>query len=191
MKSNILSSEIIFHEFLKVEKSSVRWERFEGGMGPASTRYVVRRGDSVGVVPVCSESGHIILVKQFRYPAVSQDSDGYLWEIPAGMMDGDESSAQTATRELFEEIGLKPGSVKPLISFYLSPGLLDEKIHLFYALLNDCGDLQDVGGNPEEQENLLIKGFPHEDLVSMIGQGKIVDAKTISAILYYGSLKDI
>ena len=88
MKSEILSSEIIFHEFLKVEKTSVRWEKFEGGMGTAGTRYVVRRGDSVGVVPVCSGNGQIILVNQFRFPAIRGDSDGYLWEIPAGMVDG-------------------------------------------------------------------------------------------------------
>lgn len=189
MKSEILSSEIIFHEFLKVEKTTVRWEKFEGGIGNASTRYVVRRGDSVGVVPVCRESGHIILIKQFRFPAVRGEDDGYLWEIPAGMVDGNESTAQTATRELFEEIGLRVKVIEPLISFFLSPGLLDEKIHLFYTLLENCESLRDVGGNPEEQENLLIKGFKPEDLVSMIERGEIVDAKTISAILYYTNLE--
>ena len=112
MKCEILSSEIIFHEFLKVEKTSVRWEKFEGGMGSAGTRYVVRRGDSVGVVPVCSENGRIILVNQFRFPAVRSESDGYLWEIPAGMVDGDEDTVQTATRELFEEIGLQTDIVQ-------------------------------------------------------------------------------
>ena len=189
MKSEIFSSEIIFHEFLKVEKTWVRWEKFEGGMSNAAARYVVRRGDSVGVVPVCRESGRIILIKQFRYPAVRGEDDGYLWEIPAGMVDGNESTVQTATRELFEEIGLSAKNVEPLISFFLSPGLLDEKIHLFYAHLEKCDTLRDVGGNPEEQENLLIKGFKPEELVSMIKQGQIVDAKTISAILYYTSLK--
>ena len=189
MKSEILTSKIIFHEFLKVEKTSVRWEKFEGGMCNAATRYVVRRGDSVGVVPVCRENGHIILIKQFRFPAVRGENDGYIWEIPAGMVDGNESTAQTATRELFEEIGLRAKAVEPLISFFLSPGLLDEKIHLFYALLEKCESLRDVGGNPEEQENLLIKGFKPEDIVSMIEQGEIIDAKTISAILYYTGLK--
>jgi len=189
VKSEILSSEIIFHEFLKVEKTSVRWEMFEGGMGAAATRYVVRRGDSVGAVPVCSESGQIILVNQFRLPAIRGKCDGYLWEIPAGMVDGEESTAQTVTRELFEEIGLRPKVVEPLISLYLSPGLLDEKTHLFYALLEDCEALGNVGGNPDEQENLLIKKFNPEDLVVMIRQGEIVDAKSISAILYYINLK--
>jgi nudix-type nucleoside diphosphatase (YffH/AdpP family) len=189
VKSEILSSEIIFHEFLKVEKTSVIWEKFEGGMGNAATRYVARRGDSVGIVPVCRESGNIILIKQFRLPAVRGQNDGYLWEIPAGMVDGNESTAQTAARELFEEIGLRAKAVEPLISFFLSPGLLDEKIHLFYALLEKCESLRDVGGNPEEQENLLIRGFKPEHLVSMIERGEIVDAKTISAILYYTNLK--
>jgi ADP-ribose pyrophosphatase len=189
VKSEILSSEIIFHEFLKVEKSKVKWERFEGGMGEAAIRYVVRRGDSVGVVPVCSKSGHIILVKQFRLPAVRGKSDGYLWEIPAGMVDGGEHTAQTASRELFEETGLKSHAVEPLISFFLSPGLLDERIHLFYALVDNCEALLDVGGNPDEQENLLIGGFKPEELTVMIREGIIVDAKSITAILYYMNMK--
>ena len=88
-----------------------------------------------------------------------------------------------------EEIGLRPGAVEPLISFFLSPGLLDEKIHLFYAPLENCEGLLNVGGNPDEQENLLIKGFRPEELVSMISRGEIVDAKTIAAVLYYLSLQ--
>ena len=76
-------------------------------------------------------------------------------------------------------------SFEPLISFFLSPGLLDEKIHLFYAHLDDCSALLEVGGNPDEQENLLIKGFHAEEIRAMITGGEIVDAKTISAILYY------
>jgi 8-oxo-dGTP pyrophosphatase MutT (NUDIX family) len=141
------------------------------------------------VVPVCRDTGRIILVKQFRFPAVRDDRDGYLWEIPAGMVDGQEHTAQTAVRELYEETGLRAGSVEPLISFFLSPGLLDEKIHLFCATLPDCTALMDVGGNPDEQENLLIKGFHADEIVAMITGGEIIDAKTISAILYYMQAK--
>ncbi len=185
MKCKVVSSKLIFHEFLKVEKARVRWELFDGGLGPVSTRYVVRRGDSVGVLPVCEKSGRIILVKQFRFSAVRGDDEGYLWEIPAGMVDGNEDPADTASRELFEEVGLKAAAVERLISYFLSPGLLDEKMHLYLVRIDDCSDIKRIGGNPEEHENLLVKDFGREELLAMMEKGEIIDAKSIAALLYY------
>ena len=62
-------------------------------MGDEQTRYVVRRGNSVGVIPECMKTGKIVLVQQFRYPAVGAGRGGYLWEIPAGMIAGGETAA--------------------------------------------------------------------------------------------------
>jgi nudix-type nucleoside diphosphatase (YffH/AdpP family) len=190
VKCEIISSTIVFQEFLKVEKSTLRWEQFSGDMGPACVRYVVRRGDSVGIVPVCMKSGTVVLVKQFRFPARRDGESGYLWEIPAGMVDGDEEVAHTAVRELFEEIGIRirPPQVEYLTSYYLSPGLLDEKMHLFLAPLENCMELKSKGGNPAEHEDLLIRGFSRDELFSMIADGKILDAKSISGLLYYFSV---
>jgi nudix-type nucleoside diphosphatase (YffH/AdpP family) len=184
VRCEILSSETVFHEFVRVEKAVIRWERFNGGMGSACSRYVVRRGDSVGIVPRCSETGRIVLVKQFRFPAHRGGSDGYLWEIPAGMIDGGEKPVDTALRELSEEIGLEANSVAPLLSYYLSPGLLDEKMHLFLARLGSCSRLESLGGRHEEEEELLIRSFGTEELLAMIREGEIIDAKSVAALLY-------
>jgi nudix-type nucleoside diphosphatase (YffH/AdpP family) len=176
---------MVFDEYIRIEKAVIRWERFGGGMGEASTRYAVRRGDSVGIVPVCMESGRIVLVKQFRFPTLRGDEDGFIWEIPAGMLDRGEQPVETAARELYEEIGLRAEKVEPLISYYLSPGLLDEKIHLFLARIVDCRKLGSSGGNPEENEDLLIRPFDRGEILDMIAGQEIEDAKTIAGLLHY------
>jgi ADP-ribose pyrophosphatase len=185
MRSKIKSSKIIFHEFLKVEKSLLTWERFNGRMGREHTRYVVRRGDSVGIVPFCAESNRVVLVNQFRFPALRDEEDGYLWEIPAGMVNDGEDPAITARRELQEETGLMCESFEHLISYYLSPGLLDEKMHLFYALIPHCKGLKRVGGNPEEDEDLRLQVFKRKEVLRMIRHNEIIDAKSIASLLYF------
>ncbi len=184
MESDIKSSEIIFNEFFTIEKARVSWEQFDGSMGDEKTRYVVRRGDSVGVVALCNESRRVILIRQFRFPALRKGEDGYLWEIPAGMVRRGENPASTAERELFEETGLRPLEIKPLVSFFLSPGALDEKIHIFLALVPECGG-KIVTGNEEEDENLFLENFGEDEVMRMIKSREIVDGKSIAALLYF------
>lgn len=184
MKSEIRSSEIIFDEFFTIEKARVCWEHFDGQMGRETTRYVIRRGDSVGLVAVCEQSKRIILIRQFRFPALRKGEDGYLWEIPAGMVGMDENPALTAERELYEETGLRPLKIRPLISFFLSPGALDERIHIFLTLVPECGKRL-VTGNEEEGENLLLQTFTRDQVLNMVKKGEIIDGKSIGALLYF------
>ena len=185
MRHKIKDSEIIFAEFFRIEKARLSWEKHDGTMGEEVERYVVRRGDSVGILPVCEDTGKIVLVKQFRYPACQKGSDGYIWEIPAGMVGSGEDPEATARRELVEEIGIEAKKLTHLISYFLSPGALDERFTLFHASIPDCSEIGTVGGNPYEHEYLLIEMFNKEKLLQMIKNGEIIDAKTIASILYY------
>jgi nudix-type nucleoside diphosphatase (YffH/AdpP family) len=185
MKYTVQSSQIIFHEFFKIERTHVMWEQFDGSMGKEVTRYAIRRGDSVGIIPVCESTGNILLIKQFRYPAAGSSCDGFLWEIPAGMIGKNEDPLTTAKRELLEEIGVETDNLMPLISFFLSPGALDERFHLFYATIPDCSQIDEIGGNKHEHENLKIKAFERSKLCEMIKSNEIADAKTIASILFY------
>ena len=187
MKFEIRDVKRIFDEFFKIERAEVRWEQVSGAMGGFHTRYAIRRGDSVGIVPVLGER-NIVLVQQFRYPVAKGACDGYLWEIPAGMLHGGESPAETARRELREEIGVEVERVDPLISFYLSPGVLDEMLHLFFARLPAGTPLDSTGGNREEHEDLRVKAFSLPELRGMIEGREIVDAKTVAAVLFYDKI---
>ena len=187
MEYRVGESTVIFNEFFRVEKAHVAWERWDGSMGEEVARYVVRRGDSVGILPVCDDGGEVVLVRQFRYPACGKGGDGYLWEIPAGMLDDGEDREGAARRELIEEIGVAPESLRYLLSFFLSPGAIDEKFHLFFASIPKGSSMGRVGGNPHEQEDLLIGKFEKKELLRMITNGEIIDAKTIASILFYFS----
>lgn len=188
MKHFVETIEIIFDEFFKIEKAVVGYEMFDGKMGKPLTRYIIRRGDSVGIIASLKSTGsneRIVLVNQFRYPAVREGCDGFLWEIPAGMLNKGENPEETAIRELEEETGLKCRSVEEIARFFLSPGAMDEMMYVFLAKIDDMSALKDVGGMDDEDEYTLVRTFTREEIVSMVGRREIIDAKTIASLMYY------
>lgn len=152
---------------------SFRNGRFDGPEG-TFVRDIVRHPGAVSAVAI--DGDDIFLVRQYRAP-IDQD----LWEVPAGKKDVvGEPSVVTAERELIEEIGMKPGSLEPLISIFHSPGFCDEWQEIFLAT-----DLTEVGRQVDgiEEEYMLVKRFAFDEAIAMALDGRITDAKSIVAIL--------
>ena len=94
---------------------------------------VVHHGSAV-IVPVFDD-GTVALVRQYRHAAGK-----YLLEIPAGSLNDGEDPETGAIRELEEEIGVTAAKIEKLSEFYVSPGFLTEKMHVFLATgLTDVG----------------------------------------------------
>lgn len=139
-------------------------------------RDVIRHSGSVVVLAV-DESGRIptvLLERQYRYAA-----DERMWELPAGRIDPGEEQLQAARRELLEETGYTARKWQRALSFYVSPGFLDERMHVFLARGLKSGPPQ-----PEEDERIAVRFFPLPQVVRMATSGKIIDAKTIASILW-------
>ncbi|MBP5607735.1 MAG: NUDIX hydrolase [Lachnospiraceae bacterium] len=72
-----------------------------------------------------SDPGKIILIRQYRYPL-----GRFIYELPAGLIEADETPEQAAIRELKEETGytLEPVSGDPVWNrgFYMGAGYTDE-----------------------------------------------------------------
>src|SRR5215471_5636254 len=81
--------------------------------GETSKREVVEHGGAVAIVPMLDDDT-VVLVRQFRLPAGK-----VLLEIPAGGVEEGEDEQESASRELMEEIGRRPGQLIPLYSAYL------------------------------------------------------------------------
>ena len=142
--------------------------------GRSFTREVVRHAGAVVIVPVLDD-GRICLIRNYRV-AVDQE----LLELPAGTLEPGEPPSQTAHRELREETGFIAEQVTPLLEFYMSPGILDERMYAFVATRLTVGPPAREAG--EQIENLLVT--PAE-LDELLRSGKIQDSKSLSALLYY------
>ena len=138
-----------------------------------SKREIVLHDNAVAVVSIHYDK--ILLVKQYRISV-----DKIIYEVPAGMIEYDENPKDAALRELEEETGYRAKNIEYLTEFYSTPGFCTEKLSIFYAK-----DLEFVGQNLDEGENLEVVEMPLEEAMSMIESGEIMDGKTISSILFY------
>jgi len=132
---------------------------------------VVHKGSCV-IMPLFDD-GTVALVRQYRHAAGK-----YLLEIPAGTLNPNEDPQIGARRELEEEIGVKAGKLEKLGEFYVSPGFLTEKMHLYLAT-----DLIETQQRLESDEILTIEKFTIPEALKMVESGDIEDAKTIIGLM--------
>jgi ADP-ribose pyrophosphatase len=150
-------------------------ERFVSVDGEELTRVAVRHPGAVVAVPVIGDD--VLLVRQYRTTIRR-----YLLEVPAGKRDVAGEDVEAAVgRELEEEIGMRPGRLVPLAEFFNTPGFCDEYTYLFLAT-----ELEPVSVSHElraEERDMRVVRIPLSVAVRMVGDGDIVDAKTICGLL--------
>jgi ADP-ribose pyrophosphatase len=135
-------------------------------------RAIVQHRGSAVMMPV-DKRGRILLVRQYRLPAGKS-----LWELPAGKVDEGEKVLAAARRELAEETGYRARRWKKLLSFFVSPGYVAERMTIFVAT-----DLVEGEASPMEDERIECRWFAPSEVDSMIRSGRIADAKTIVGFL--------
>ena len=135
---------------------------------------VIHPGAAV-VLPILPD-GRIILIDQLRHTINRR-----LLELPAGTLDvAGEPPEECAARELEEETGYVARHLEPLCRLYPSPGILTEMIHAFVAT-----GLELRTARPEATEDIILKETTLEEAISAVLDGRIVDAKTMIALMYY------
>ena len=146
--------------------------------GSEGTLEMVRHPGAAAVLPFLDDPSEVnprvVLIRQFRHAA-----DAFIYEIPAGRLDGDESPESCAARELSEETGYRAATFERLSTIYTTPGFIDERIHLFLARDLTAGD-----HDREPDEFLELHELEWLQVLEMVRRGEIVDGKTLGAIMY-------
>ena len=123
-------------------------------------------------VVALNEREEVCLLHQYRHVAA-----GWLWEIPAGKLDAGTPLAN-ARRELAEEAGVNAARWWSLGSYFSSPGVFREVVHLYLARgLTACA------ANLESDEVLTVSWVPLAEACARAVSGDIIDGKTIVALL--------
>ncbi|MHB8304064.1 MAG: NUDIX hydrolase [Acidobacteriaceae bacterium] len=147
--------------------------------GEDSRRDVIRHSGSVVILPVDTARNPndpmIVIERQYRHAAGQ-----YMWELPAGRREPEETPLVGAKRELLEETGYTARRWTKLLRFYASPGFLAEWMQVYVAEGLTAGQTQ-----PDEDEFIECRQVPLSQALQWIETGKIIDAKSILAILLY------
>ena len=144
---------------------------------------MVRHPGASAVVPFLTDpygaDPQILLIKQFRHAAES-----FIYEIPAGKLDGNEPPEVCARRELQEETGCTAEKVEHAYTFYTTPGFTDEKIHVFMA-----SDLTRGEVAHEKDEFMTVETVTLSRALELVKTGDLVDGKTALALLFVAGFK--
>ena len=169
LKEERISGTVVYAgDFFKVYKDAVRLPD-----GSESTREFIRHPGAVLIVPLL-DGGRVLLERQFRYPPGLE-----MVEVPAGKREAGEDPLETAKRELLEETGYVAADWKRIGMIRNAIGYSDEIIEMFVAK-----GLEKREAKLDAGEFLEVFDVKLEEAFEMIRDGRITDAKSVSALLW-------
>jgi 8-oxo-dGTP pyrophosphatase MutT (NUDIX family) len=141
--------------------------------GQYPTRYlrIVEREGRPGAAMLARCGDRYALVLNDRYPI-----DAWEWGIPRGFAHSDDP-ADTARKELAEEVGGLPRTLTPLGVVTPNSGLLASRVHVFLADFD-----AELAAPAEPAEIAMVRWISLPDLLDEIATGRITDGFTLSAI---------
>ncbi len=108
-----------------------------------------------------------------------------LWEVPAGLIEPDESPRSAAARELAEELGftLPEERLEPLGAWSVpAPGFIGEVHHYFHVRVDPKTRARPGGDGSPLEEDALVVSVPLATALAACKDGAIRDAKTELAL---------
>jgi ADP-ribose pyrophosphatase len=166
---------------------------FEGSggqvRGPVAWE-LLRRGRAVAVIPYDPVRDTVVLIEQFRLPALAAGLGPWLIEVAAGLADGAETDEAVARRETLEETGLVVTALERAGRFMLSPGIADETITIFAGRVDAPAGEAGHAGLASEHEDIRVFAVPAEEAFAMASSGRIVNITTALALLWLAAQRD-
>lgn len=127
----------------------------------------------------------VALRPQEAWPVPERDDLGGLWELPAGLVETDERSAEglrrCAARELHEELGFEvdPEKLERLgPSSFPAPGIIGERHFYFHVAVEPSRRVSPGEDGSVLERNAAIVVVPLDEALDLARKGMIEDAKT-------------
>ncbi|SDD62385.1 NUDIX hydrolase [Actinokineospora iranica] len=137
-------------------------------------QYVLRIPKASMTVVLNDNRDHVLLIYRHRFIM-----DRWTWELPGGYVDPDEDPAHTAAREIEEETGWRPRSIRLLTSFQPLAGTAD-----FENLIYVAEGAEDTGAPPDSNEAARVEWVPLSKIRAMIANGEIIGAGTQLGLMF-------
>ncbi len=174
----ILEETILYKGWSTLKKFVVDYTR-QDGRKEKHIREIYNSGDGAAVLMYNPKEKKILLIRQFRLPALlSGHPTGFIIECCAGMLDELDPEA-AIIKEIKEETGYQVQEVNKIYEAFATPGAHMEKIHFYTSKYDASMKVHEGGGQLSEQEDIEILEYGYDEIPELLKRGSIIDAKTI------------
>lgn len=128
------------------------------------------KAEGVVIYPVWKDdTDKIVLIRQYRYPV-----GDYLYELPAGLIDGDETPEEAAVREMKEETGLDftvydGGNNAYRRPFFMGAGFTDESCNAVFGYASGTIGRDDM----EDTETIQVMIVDRKEAARILKEEKV------------------
>jgi ADP-ribose pyrophosphatase len=187
----LVSNQRVWNGRFPLDVIRFRHRRFDGAQSGEKTWEVWRRGRAAAVLPYDPVADAVVLIEQFRLPALVAGLDPILVELPAGLCDEGETPEVTARRETTEEMGLEVTTLRHIGAFLLTPGGADELCDLYagrvIAPVVEPDGVAGHAGMVEEHEDIRIRVWPADRAIEAAIAGRMTNSVTMIGLLWLAS----
>ena len=190
----ICSEQRVWNGRFPLDVVRFRHRRFDGTLSGLKTWEVWRRGCAAAVLPYDPVADAVVLIEQFRLPALAAGLDPVLVELPAGLCDDGETPEATARRETVEEMGLTVGEMRHIGGFLLTPGGSDEVCELYAGRVQVPSAAADGiaghAGMVSEQEDIRVRVWPADQAIEAALAGRLPNSVAAIGLLWLAARRD-
>lgn len=177
----VIECQTVFRGYFRIDRYRLRHRKHEGGWTGEMTREIFERGHAVAVLLYDPDRDTVVLIEQFRPGALAAGWQPWLMEIVAGIIEDGETPEQVAHRESKEEAGGVITALVPVAHYLVSPGGTSESCEIMCGRV-DSSEMGGLHGLAAEHEDIRVVVVPADDAISMVGDGRMVNAAGIIAL---------
>ena len=191
---DICSEQRVWDGRFPLDVVRFRHRRFDGAMSGVKTWEVWRRGRAAAVLPYDPVADVVVVIEQFRLPALVAGLDPVLVELPAGLCDDGETPEATARREMMEEMALAVDVLQRIGGFLLTPGGADEVCELYAGRVRapaaDANGIAGHAGMTDEHEDIRVRVWPADRAIEAALGGQMTNSVTMIGLLWLAARRD-
>ena len=180
----VIKKETLYQKFFRVDEYILKYPRYDGTMSRTIFREVMERGSSAGILLYDPDHDRLVFVEQLRIGVFAAGEYPWVLECAAGIIDPGETPEQVVIREAKEETGVCVTSVKPITTYFASPGGISERLYVFCGRV-DVSDLPAFAGLDTENEDIRVVVLSSDEVQQMLSDGKFNNALTIIAVQWF------
>ena len=186
MNSNfkVTNKKNLYDGFFKMNEVSIKYKKYDGSWSNEIKRELFGGAQVSAVLPYDPIKKEIVLIQQFRPGTISRNTNNYLKEIVAGIIDPGESPEIAAKRECLEETGYKIKKLTSIQGYYPAPGSSESFYHLFLGEV-DSKNEKKIMGLDTENEDILVESYNISQVKKMMQNGELINGLSLIAIQWF------